>query len=251
MGLDLLPPGMGWGVWWALMGSSFATSFITAAFGIGGGAILLAILASLLPPAVLIPVHGFIQFGSNFGRVAIMLRYVQWSVLPAFMIGSVIGAALGGVLVVNIPPAAVQLGVGAFILWSVSARPPRLMRRWAALTGAISSFLTMFFGATGAFVASYVRTLELERHAHVATHSTMMTAQHLLKTLAFGLLGFAFGPWMPFTLAMIAVGLVGTISGRLVLTRITDARFQWALTAILVVLALRLIWSGGTDLLSG
>ena len=41
-----------------LIFSSAATSFMTAAMGIGGGVMLLAILASTLPPIALIPVHG-------------------------------------------------------------------------------------------------------------------------------------------------------------------------------------------------
>ena len=36
-----------------LFGASFAGSFTTVALGIGGGAFLLAIMASLLPPAAL------------------------------------------------------------------------------------------------------------------------------------------------------------------------------------------------------
>ncbi len=239
-----LPPDLAAPVALLLLGASFTTSFITAAFGIGGGAALLAILATFLPPAVLIPVHGVVQIGSNFGRMLILLRHVLWSILPPFLIGSVVGAAMGGALVVNLPPRLVEVGVGLFILWSVFARPPHWMRRFAWATGGMSSFLTMFFGATGPFVAAYVKSLELERHVHVATHATLMTSQHVLKTVVFGLLGFAFGPWLPFVLTMIAAGFAGTVAGRLVLTRIDDHRFKLALNAILVLLAARLILSG-------
>ena len=45
---------------------------------------------------------------------------------------------------------------------------------------------------------------------------------------------------------MIAAGFVGTLSGRLVLARIDEHRFKLALNAILVVLALRLVWAGLT-----
>jgi hypothetical protein len=57
----MLHAGLGWTVAGLLIVASFATSFITAAFGIGGGGVLLAILASLVPPAALIPVHGLVQ----------------------------------------------------------------------------------------------------------------------------------------------------------------------------------------------
>ena len=72
----------------------------------------------------------------------------------------------------------------------------------------------------------------------------LMTVQHLLKTVVFGFLGFAFGQWMPLVAAMIVSGFLGTVAGRQVLARIDEKRFKLALNATLIVLALRLIWSG-------
>lgn len=247
--LDLfLPESMSVAVLVVLLAISFAASFITVAFGIGGGSILLTAFATLLPPLVLIPVHGIVQIGSNAGRFALMIRHVHWPAIGAFTLGSILGAGAGGALVVNLNPAWVQIGIGGFIIYSVLSKPPAFLRDWGGLTGAISSFLTMFFGATGLFVASFTKSLKLERRAHVATHATLMTVQHGLKTIAFGLLGFPFGPWIPFIAAMIIAGLLGTLLGRLVLTRITDQRFRRALDAILLVLSVRLIWAGAQSL---
>ncbi|MEM6745574.1 MAG: TSUP family transporter, partial [Pseudomonadota bacterium] len=177
--MTLLPPDMGWALFAALTGTSFFTSALTAAFGIGGGAALLAILASLLPPAALIPVHGVVQLGSNAGRTAIMARQAVLGALAPFAAGSVLGAALGASVAVALPPWAVQLGVGAFILWSVWGRipapgPGRGLTLAAAITGALTTFLTMFFGATGPFVAAWTKTLGLDREALVATNGAMM-----------------------------------------------------------------------------
>ena len=249
----IVPPEIGPAVTALLLGASFLGSFLTIAFGIGGGAFLLAVMASLVPPAVLIPVHGVVQLGSNAGRLLMTLRAVFWPALGWFTVGALLGVALGAALVVNIPPALVQIGVGLFIIWSVLARPPAWLRRWpvvtrALVTGAASSFLTMFFGATGPFVAAYTRALELGRHGHVATQAALMTVQHLLKTLAFGFLGFAFGAWAGFAVAMILAGLLGTWAGGLVLNRLSDARFRRALEILLVLIALRLIWAGAMAL---
>ena len=239
-----LPPDLSTAVTLALVATSYGTSFLTAAFGIGGGVVLLAVLAALLPPVALIPVHGVIQLGSNVGRALVLRRHVARALLPPFLLGALAGAVVGGGVAVSLPPAAVQVGVGLFIVWSVFFRPPGMMRRFAWATGAVSSFLTMFFGATGPFVMAYLKSLELERHRLVATHATFMTAQHLLKTLVFGVLGFAFAPWLPFIAAMIAAGFLGTLTGRVVLTRIDEERFKAILNAILLLLAARLIWDG-------
>lgn len=148
---------------------------------------------------------------------------------------------------VELPPQYVQIGVGLFVIYTVVAKAPRWFSRWPLLTGLISSFLTMFFGATGLFVASFTKSHNLPRHAHVATHATLMTLQHGLKVVVFGLLGFAYGEWIWVILAMIGVGLIGTYAGRLILNRLTDARFGIALNTLLVLISLRLIWQGVTS----
>jgi len=224
--------------------ASFVGSFITVALGIGGGALLLAILASLLPPAALIPVHGVVQFGSNVLRAAVLIRHVHWPPFVAFATGAAIGVGLGGAVVVNLPPAVVQIGVGGFVIWSVLARPPAWLSRIPWITGFLSSFLTMFFGATGVFVANFTKSLSLARQPHVATHAAMMTLQHALKVVAFGVLGFGFGPWLGFIGIMILAGFLGTLAGKLALERISDRRFRYALDAVLILISLRLIWNG-------
>lgn len=248
---DLVPTGLSAPVALLLIAASFGASLITAAFGIGGGALLLGIMASLVPPAALIPVHGIVQTGSNLGRALVMLRHAFWPAVPAFVAGSTAGAALGGVLVVRIPPAYVQIGIGLFITWSVLARPPRAIRDWPFAVGLTSSFLTMFFGATGVFVATFTKSLALGRHAHVATHAVLMTVQHGIKTATFGLLGFAFGPWIGLIAAMLFAGLAGTLAGGLVLNRLGDARFRRVLDAVLLLIALRLVMAGIADLRAG
>ena len=81
--------------------ASLATSFLTAAFGIGGGFTLIALMALLLPPAALIPIHGIVQLGSNAGRAAIMAKDVLWRPVRPFVVGTIIGAALGGMVSFN------------------------------------------------------------------------------------------------------------------------------------------------------
>jgi uncharacterized membrane protein YfcA len=247
MTLDALHAGLGWPIALALLALSFATSFLTAAFGLGGGAVMLAALATLLPAAAIIPVHGVVQLGSNAGRAAILLRHFDFGVLWPFLAGSALGVALGGSLLVQLSPPVIEMAVGGFILWSLAFTPPAFMRGSAGVAGAVSSFLTMFFGATGPFVAAFVRTLKLERHAHVATHAALMTAQHLLKSIAFGLLGFAFGQWLPLLAGLILFGFLGTLTGRSVLTRIDDRRFRRILNMILVALGVNLLIAGAQE----
>lgn len=241
-----LPEGLSPLAFAALLGTSFIGSLITVAMGIGGGGLLLAVMASLVPPAALIPVHGVVQLGSNGGRALMLWRAISRSAMPGFVLGSLIGCGIGGAVVVDLPPSLIQIGVGLFVIYSLFGRPPAWLSRWPWLTGGVSSFLTMFFGATGLFVANYTKSLNLPRHAHVATHAALMTVQHGLKVVIFGLLGFAFGAWAGVIVAMILAGLAGTFAGKHLLNRMSDRGFRRALDAILLLISLRLIWQGLT-----
>jgi uncharacterized membrane protein YfcA len=233
-----------------LVAASLVTSFISAAFGIGGGFTLIAMLALLLPPAALIPVHGIVQFGSNAGRAGIMLKdVVRRPVLP-FVIGTVIGASLGAMVVVQLPPWAVQLALGIFIIWAVFAKLPPIQQRYILLGGVVSSFLTMFFGATGNFIAAMVKSMNLYPVPHVATHSLMMTFQHFVKVLIFGLIGFQFGPYIILIIGMLISGFIGTIMGSRFLTKAGGRYFKPVLNTILFLAAARLIWAGVEGLLA-
>ncbi|HYG44650.1 MAG TPA: sulfite exporter TauE/SafE family protein, partial [Bordetella sp.] len=52
-----------------LVATSFLTSALTAAMGLGGGVAMLAVLSLGLPVTSVLPVHGVVQMGSNSGRV--------------------------------------------------------------------------------------------------------------------------------------------------------------------------------------
>ena len=230
------------GVALLLITASALTSFVTAAVGIGGGVILLALLAVVLPPSALIPIHGIVQLGSNAGRTLLMLTQIERATLWPFTLGSLLGISLGGLLFVQLPPWLIQFAVAGFILWSIFGALPTMRSQHIFTAGAFSSFLTIFFGATGSFVSALVKSMNLSPLHHVATHSALMTLQHTLKVIAFGLLGFAFGPYALIIIGMIISGFIGTVIGRQLLLKMDKARFQSILNIVLVVLAMRLIW---------
>lgn len=243
--LDLLPSGLPPWAAVALFAISAGTSFISAAMGLGGGIVLLAVMATLLPAAALVPVHGMVQIGSNAGRAIVMARDVRLLVMLPFLLAMAVGATAGGLIAVRLPEWLLQIALGSFILWSVWGRwQPRAAGRALVVGGLVSGFLSMFIGATGPFVATLMRALGLDRMQLVATQAATMTLQHVAKVTVFGFLGFGYAEYLPLVAAMIASGLLGTIVGRRVLSGMGDVRFQKLLTVILTLLGLRLIWAG-------
>jgi uncharacterized membrane protein YfcA len=120
----LLPAGLEPWAAAVLIVASFFTSALTAAFGVGGGVAMLALMGLFVPVAALIPVHGAVQLGSNSGRAWRQRENIRAHVARPFIAGSVVGAIAGAFLVVQLPDAALKLTLGVFILVITWAKFP-------------------------------------------------------------------------------------------------------------------------------
>ena len=225
---------------------SLLGSLIAGALGLGGGALVLATMANLLPPTALVPIHGVVQLGSNLSRALLSWRETLMSIVTPFFIGTILGAAIGAQFVVALPKSWLQLVLAAFIL--VSTWLPSLQSRSASkvkffFVGVLTTIVTMFVGGTGVLVGSFVAPACPERHQFVSTHSVVMTIQHGLKIITFVLLGFAFGPYMALLIGLVSFSFIGSYAGKLLLNRLPERIFRVALKATLTVLALQLLYS--------
>lgn len=228
-----------------LMACSAVTSMITAALGAGGGVMLLALMAMWLPPAAVIPVHGIIQLGSNAGRMTMTWKHIDWRVIAAFAPGVALGALAGSLVLVSLPPWAWQITIALFVLylcWGPKLPALALGQGGILAASALTSFISLFVGATGPLVAAFIKQIHTDRFTTVATFATAMTLQHLPKAVVFGLAGFVFRDWIGFLAAMIACGFAGTWLGLHLLSRLGNQAFRTAFNVLLTLLALRLLW---------
>lgn len=224
--------------------TSFFTSVISAAFGLGGGTMLIVIMASLLPPLAVIPTHAIIQMNSNFTRGLFLWRHIKFTWMTPFIIGTILGAAVGGQVVFAIPKHTLQGIIGIFVIYSVwGPKIGSIKPSWVSFAGigGIASFATMFVGGTGPLIAPFIRASTNERRATVATHAAFMSWQHGIKIITFGILGFAFTPYLELLVGMVLLGTVGTWSGKILLTWMPENVFRKAFNITLGLLAINLI----------
>ena len=243
--MDLLPASVSLLDACLLVASAACTSLITAAMGIGGGVLLLAIMAGTLPAAALIPLHGLVQFGSNGNRAWMTRRHIDWRLLRRFALGALAGALLASLIVVQLPLRWIQLSVAAFILYLVWGPKPAgrsLGATGQLLAGALTTLVSMFVGATGPLVAGFIHRRDMDKLATTATFAACMSVQHLLKMGVFSAVGFAFWDWLPLTALMILAGALGGWLGLKPLDRIPAAHFKRVFRWIVTLLALRLLW---------
>jgi uncharacterized membrane protein YfcA len=232
-----------------LIASAAFTSLLTASLGAGGGVMLLGIMAQVLPAAAIIPLHGVVQLGSNGGRAILAARHVDWRTLGAFVPGALVGALLGSLVLVRLPPAVLYLCIAGFILylcWGPKLPKLVLSPGGMVIASGLSTFLTLFAGATGPLVAAFIKQIHADRFRTVATFAAAMAIQNVLKVTVFAHAGFDLLPWLPLLLAMVASGAVGTWIGLRVLKRMKDHHFGLLFNIVLSLLAVRLIWQALT-----
>lgn len=243
-----MPAGVSPGAAALLVAASFFTSALTASFGVGGGIAMLALLGLYVPVAVLIPVHGAVQLGSNTGRAWVQRAFIRWDVAGPFMAGSLVGAVAGAFVVAQLPDALMKVVLGAFIILITWIKIPgigRMGRLGLAAASTVLAVLSMMFGATGPLVSPILaQFIPDDRKGLVATHAASMVVQHGLKILVFGLAGFSFGQWLPMVAAMIAVGYLGTRYGTILLDRMPEQAFRFWFKIALTVLALDILRRG-------
>ena len=78
-----------------LIAAAFITSSISAVLGMGGGIILLGIMAIIIPEGyMVIALHVIIQLISNTTRTYVFKDFIKKNLIKEFLVGSFIGVSL-------------------------------------------------------------------------------------------------------------------------------------------------------------
>lgn len=224
-----------------LAGVAFLASGFTAMVGIGGGVMLVAVMATLMPVSLLVPLHGVSQLASNASRVACDPRHVQWPLVRAFVLGLLPGLLLGLPLAGSLSETAMQLSLGGFIL--ITTWLPQLLRLPGNFLGlgALQGLLTPVLGATGVLNGPFLLRQGLARDAVAVTQGMMMSILGLSKTLSFAVMGFAFGRHL-LLLVLLCVGVMGgSWAGTRLRKRLHPQKFYAIFKVAVTLLGLRLL----------
>jgi len=232
---------------------SFLGSLFSACFGVGGGSFLIAVMASIVPAAALIPLHGLVQLGSNASRAYLTREHTQWHKVVYFALGAVLAAVGAGFLLGLLNTHYIPPLVGLFILFLCWGKIPDigLGTKPGGLFagGLITTLLTMLVGATGPLVSAWLGRTGTDRWQYTANFSISMTIQHTVKVVAFGLAGFMYQQWLLLLVLMILSGYLGTKAGLVLLGKLPEQGFRTVFKWLLTLLALRLIWKWADALL--
>jgi uncharacterized membrane protein YfcA len=231
---------------WILIPAVFATATLSGAVGMGGGIILLGVMANLLPAPAVVPLHGIVQLVSNATRSLRLLKSVRWSLVALYVPALLLGAFLAlqiysGERMTWFRPL-IGLFILAFLAWD-RFRPKRLiLPKWVfAPAGLGGGFLTILVGATGPYLAAFFLRDDLDREEVVATKAAIQMIGHLVKIPAFLSVGFPYGEHLDLLAPLVICAILGTLVGTWTLRRMGQKPFRILFRLALGLLAVRLI----------
>lgn len=228
----------------ALIGIAFFSSFVAGALGMGGGILLIALMPGLVPVQAIIPIHAVTQFASNSSRMVFGRSHIDFTLIPAFLVGAVLGAWLGGQVYQDLNLNWLPGIIGVLILYITWAPLPKVSGgRKSALValGFYQTGLGMVVGATGPLGAAVLRHYNSGRDWLVVNTAVYMSVNHALRAIVFGILGFSFAPWLWLILGMVAAGVMGSWVGTRLRARIPQQSFQRWFKWLISLLALRMV----------
>lgn len=188
-------------------------------------------------------------------------RHFDGHALAVLFIGAMIGTLIGALTAHWLPVAAItlMLGIIAFVFgtnwWMQRLRghpekPPTRGSNpagifWGTLTG-----LTSFIAHAGAPPAQvYLMPLQLAPLAFAGTMTFLFAGLNLVKLIPYATLGLFTRETLIASAMLFPVAVLSMLAGVALVKRIPPARFYPLIYALLILMGLRLIWSGAHGLL--
>lgn len=244
----------------ALPAIAFATSMLSGIFGMAGGLVLMGALALLLPVGIAFVTHGIIQIVANGWRAWLNRDAIVWPTIGWYALASAIAALIFSAIAF-VPPRPVvfiALGLVGMSVWLPGKRFALDAQRplHAFASGLLVTGTNLLAGVAGPLLDIFFVRTTLTRHQIVATKAFTQVFAHLAKIVVYGLAlylaangALADIPWLAILIA-IPFSMLGTMFGKRILDRMTDAHFlgwtRWIVTAIGFVYLVRgLMMVGG------
>ena len=222
----------------------FLTSCLAAVMGMGGGILLIAVMPGLVPAAAILPLHAAVQLASNVSRATFGWRDIDPGIIPAFLVGAVVGAWLGSGVYQSLDMRWLPALIGLLILLFTWVPLPRVRGdgQWSlALLGFYQTGLGMVAGATGPVGAAVLLRRNTDRDWLVVNTAVYMSLNHAIRLAAFLVIGFSFARWWELLGAMIVAGVFGSWVGTRLRGFVPQLNFQRLFRWMVTLLALRLM----------
>jgi len=225
---------------------AFTAGTVNAAFGVGGGIMIIACLPGRVIPSAIVPLHGLSILVNNLCRAALDWKCIRWHIVWQFMIGAVIGMLLALPILNKIPVERIPLLVGISILiliWLPRFSIGNLLPAPYFCCGLLQTFLAMFIGATGPLVMLFFLDRGFTRDEIIAHNAILNVSADLVKMAGFLSMGFPYADFLPEIAALAGGMTAGAFAGKRLRGCFSPHVFTIIIKLLITGLALKMIVS--------
>lgn len=229
---------------WLIVVGSFFSSAISAAFAVGGGFVMLAIVSAVMPISTVVPIHSATLLGVSVGRTLFFFKHVDWGIARPFIVGALLGAPLGASIYVNLPEFVIASVIAVMMLaavWmpTINWRPS--FSHPFFYVGIVHALLSAMFSFGGLMQPLMMRT-KLAKMQVIGTLAFSLFTMNLFKLAGYVSFGFDFRPYLTVILAAIVAGIPGALLGKRLVHHVSEDKFRLAFKIIMTVFAARLLY---------
>ena len=237
--------------------SAFITSSISAVLGMGGGIILLGIMAVIIPEGYkVIALHGMVQLFSNTTRTYVFRKYVKTQLIKQFFNGALIGISFSvGIIITLIYYFDVQSAneikvevlkpfIGLFIVWNLFLKGPKKAKIVKSFVpvGLVAGLSSIFVGAVGPLIAPFFLGKSFNKEHIIANKAAAQIITHLSKIPLFiYFFNMDYTAELKILIPLILAVYIGTSFGKKILYFLPELFFKKLFKITLFIISIRLI----------
>jgi uncharacterized membrane protein YfcA len=177
-------------------------------------------------------------------------KHVAWTEFTRLLAASLIGLALGILLLSSLQGGFLKRALGIFVsgyaLYALLDFAPRHDGKRIAFPLSLAGGLVDgVFGIGGPFYVIYLRLRRLDKGAFVATISALFAVLDVLRIGGYGLAGLYGEPPVLLALTLLPAALLGLFVGHRVHLRLPPRAFNALVNMLLLASGLALLWGAG------
>jgi len=237
--------------------AALLSAFIGSVAGSGGSTVLLPVLVLYFGIRDAVPIITIANLSANLSRSVINRGDIVYPVVGWFMLGTVPASLLGAWLFTVTSPEVLTRLLGALLIslvlwrrlrqWGISP-PARRSAAWFLPLGTLFGFLEGLMGSVGPLMAPFFLAYGLMRGAYIGTDALVTT---VMQSLKLGVFAGVFGGVRLVSPGILSAGLtlvpfmvLGTLLGKRMLDRVSDAVFSILLELVLISAGLNFLIGG-------
>ncbi len=224
----------------------FVAFYVRATIGFGSGLIAVALLSLSFPVKEVVPVVLLLDLLGSILLGAYDFREMRWGELTWLIPGSLVGLAIGALVLAHTHAQKLTLFLGVFILayvvYALVARPermPRIARHWALPLGIFGGIVGSLYGGGGPPLVAYLQMRHLDKRAFRATFQAIALTDNIVRGGLYIGFGLLIWPLAVVFVAMAPAAALGLYLGNHLHMRINQRLFLRATLALLTAVGIK------------